>query len=562
MITAYRQSLDSRKAPTRMRPAFMLCVIIVSASVSLHASPVNTGEVLVIVNGDTISADDLNALLVDVHTSMQSNERLDFDYRRLLDKLVNDRLIIQEALALGIDQEDRLLERLDSIRTRKAVALYAGESYHPDLTIADDEILAYFEKYYSRMQVRSIAVATKEAAASLAEKIRSGASMDSLARDTSLDMHRYRGGLHNFKYYGDVENTIRDVAERLQPGEVSAPFPYRQVWSIIRLEQRASADPGELDTHRKRIASALRYLRNQLKWESFIDSLVETYPLAIDSTGLNDIRADSAKLFSRDFMHGTDRVLFQTGSGRTVTDDEFRRMISRTAMTMATAPFDSMMELAHRDVLKKLVLWSAARRGGYFDRPEVVRYRQQQRDSMLVETYLQETVVSRITFKREEFDDYYREHIDQFRYPNKYQFDRILVESEDTAREIYGRLADGADFYFVGRRYGARLSTPSEATEWLSLASFSDSIRNEIGALRTGQSTAPHRTTEGWLILRLKAQKEGEPRPMEEVEMRIREVMFQRHFSELLDETLDILKENSIIEYNEQAIERYFSADG
>jgi len=43
------------------------------------------------------------------------------------------------------------------------------------------------------------------------------------------------------------------------------------------------------------------------------------------------------------------------------------------------------------------------------------------------------------------------------------------------------------------------------------------------------------------------------------VEMKIREVMFQRKFNEILDETLDILKSNSNIKYNDEVLENYFS---
>jgi len=253
--------------------------------------------------------------------------------------------------------------------------------------------------------------------------------------------------------------------------------------------------------------------------------------------------------------------VFQIG-GATVTDDGFRKEISHLAMSMATAPFDSIMGLAQRNIEEKLVLSETARREGYETRPELVRYVDHQRDSLLVEQYLAETVVPQIAFNREEFDEYYREHIDDFREPTQYQFDRIIADSQKTADEISRRLAEGADFYYIGRQMGAQVSTSAEASEWLTLGTFPESIQQEIDTLVVGQVTAPHQITEGWLILRLKAQREGAPKPLEDVEMNIRQVMFQKKFAEILDKTLQILKDNSDIEYNEKAIDKYFSTEG
>ena len=63
------------------------------------------------------------------------------------------------------------------------------------------------------------------------------------------------------------------------------------------------------------------------------------------------------------------------------------------------------------------------------------------------------------------------------------------------------------------------------------------------------------------MILRLKARREGQPAPLDEVEPRIREVMFQRKFNAELDSVLGMLKQHSDIQYDEKAIQAYFGDD-
>jgi len=64
---------------------FVWAVLGIVAGSNVKADPVSdtASDVLVIVNGDTITTHDLSALLVNFHTSMNRADKLDFDYRKL-----------------------------------------------------------------------------------------------------------------------------------------------------------------------------------------------------------------------------------------------------------------------------------------------------------------------------------------------------------------------------------------------------------------------------------------------------------------------------------------------
>ena len=79
---------------------------------------------LVVVNGDTIYSTDLDRALMSAHQSMGSAKLMDFDYERLLTRLVNDRLIIQEAAAMGMDEDRRIIDRLRRIAPQRFENLY------------------------------------------------------------------------------------------------------------------------------------------------------------------------------------------------------------------------------------------------------------------------------------------------------------------------------------------------------------------------------------------------------------------------------------------------------
>ena len=69
------------------------------------------------VNGDSIFTSDIEAVFSKIHATMSTEERENFDYRKLLNKLVNDRLIIREAEDMGI-AEDSIVTTFLSTRQR------------------------------------------------------------------------------------------------------------------------------------------------------------------------------------------------------------------------------------------------------------------------------------------------------------------------------------------------------------------------------------------------------------------------------------------------------------
>lgn len=120
------------------------------------------------------------------HYPKMSIEKLKiFDFKKLLSKIINDRLIIQEARALEMDREEFVINNLNEQKEKIAVKYLLKNSYSFKPQIDSNEVLKYFTKYYPRLQIRTISVMTKEGANDLIVLIREGAKMD-LIKDQRL----------------------------------------------------------------------------------------------------------------------------------------------------------------------------------------------------------------------------------------------------------------------------------------------------------------------------------------------------------------------------------------
>ena len=518
-------------------------------------------RILAIVNEDTITSADVDSELVVVHMTQTAEQREHFHYRKLLDKLVNDRLIIQEATALGMDKEDWLLQQLDEYKDDNAIKYYVADDFRPNLTVDSTAVLDMFERNYRKIQLRTVAVADSMQAAKLEEAVANGADMDSLARDVSLDVHRGRGGLHHNSYQADIETALLVEAMPLKVGELSKPFRYRNSYAFLRIESRTPADTADLEKFRPLIVQSLERKSRSHQWDAFVATLAGEYPVTIDTSAIEVVLADSASLLTQHFVNDAATPVLTVAGDLTLTESELRTAISRAAMSMGNQPIRTIMARALDDSEQRLTLLAAARDKGYLQDPRVARHYQKSLDSALIEIYLKETVVSQIKFKWSEFEEYYNEHLDDFRRDTQYQLEKIHVADSAKAAEASGRLAAGADFNFIANLYDPSPDREAQADEWVTLASFPKPLAKEIGALKVGESTQPYAVADGYLILSLKDKRLGEPEPIKDVEMRIREVMFQRKFDKLLDKALGTLKANSHIEYRQDEIDKYFGSD-
>jgi parvulin-like peptidyl-prolyl isomerase len=520
-------------------------------------------EALVVVNADTIFTSDLDSALIRFHANINEEERKQFDYRKLLNKLVNDHLIIQEAVNLGMDKEDWLVDQMEKIRRDNAVRRYLADNYKPNLDISESEILDYFLKNYDKMQIRTVAVRTIEEAQNLIAAIKRGASMDSIANATSLDTYRFRGGLHSIMHKASIEEVLRNQALKLKPGELSPPFHYEQAYAFLRLELFQPADTAEMPIFKRIITEILQSRKNEAAWNIFIKNLGTMFPVTTDSTAWAKLLSDSGKLYTQDFVKSSDAVIFRVNDKNKIMDEEFRTMLSKAAMSARNQSFDSILDNVSPRARDQIVLSAAADKAGYWHDPLVVAACKKSLDSMLLEAYLEETIVSQIKFSRTEFEAYYKKNPDRFREPEQFLIDRMAVKDSAMAQEVGKRLADGADFEYLARQYGTDVKVVNAEQEegWASLAKFPSSVAADIGKLEIGRASKPYPTTEGWMFFRIKGRRAGKLKPLENVETEIREIIFQSKFDDALDKVLNTLKAGATIKYNEKAITKYFGQE-
>lgn len=543
-----------------------LCLVLLICLVTFSAAGASAGtkdnvSLLAVVNEDSILTTDIEAGFNAVHSSMTTEDKETFDYRKLLNKTVNDRLIVQEAEALGMDEENSLSKLMGKRKREYAIAAFLRAKFVPEDSVTDSEVRDYFLANFGKKRLRTVSVSTKEEASQLLAKVRRGADMDSIAKAVSLDIYRYRGGLNPVTYALDLDPELAKPASSLKEKEVAGPFPLVKVFAFLRLEQSLPPDTSEISKVQPRIVATLKTEKRNRSWHAFLQDLRKDSPVFVDSSALAAISHTDNIALDSNFMKGSSKVVAVIARRDTITDFDLRQKVAHQRMAANTLGVDSLVRQTLDETITDIGLYHAAERAGFDKQPAVVKKLVNTRDSALVEMYLNETVVSKIKFSHQEFEAYYKTHLDDFRESQQLNLKQIMVGTRGAADSIVSLIGEGADFDFVAKKILKGQTNIEEKDKWTSMDVFPVAIQADLAKLPSGGITKPYATTDGWVIFKVKERRQGKIKPQADVEMQIRDVIFQNKFDALLDKTLTILKKNSHIVYFNDAIDRYFGKE-
>jgi parvulin-like peptidyl-prolyl isomerase len=515
--------------------------------------------VVALVNDEPITSADLDAVLIDMHRTSDMRQK-QLDETEILEKAIHDRLLLQEAAAMGLSRDPAAIAPAEARREEAAIKAYVRATFAFDDSIGVDVIREYFDTYYWKIQIHQLTTPTDAELRALIPLLRAGASWDSLARIHSVDSHQYRGGRHNLKYWLDVEESIRKASLDVPLGDLSEPFDYYDMVSVIRIDERQGVDEEKFSDVEAGIRAYFQSTKREEAWNAYLDEHLQRTPVALAPGVRERILSDSSLVLRPEFLIPTPAPALVLDDEYVVSEIDLRQAVARSAKTDGTQPFATHLRQAIDDASRRLALRSAARTGGYFDDPTALARYRKDLDVALIEAYLQEAVVPRVVFNRDEFKQYYDENQASFLSPSRVQLATLMVDDEAMAKEMATRLREGADFTFIQTQYiGPESEGQQSEPRWATETSFSNAIRGQLSAMEVGSSSEPVDVGHGWMVFKLLGREGGTPKSMEEVEPEIRQVMFRRKFKEDVDELLELLEQRSRIVLNEDAIATYFN---
>jgi peptidyl-prolyl cis-trans isomerase C len=207
-------------------------------------------------------------------------------FRRVLDQVVDQRLLAGEAARRKLDKDPVAQRRLAAARDRVLGDMLV-ESVVAD-AVNDNAVRGLYQeqlklaKRSEEIHARQIVVPTAAEGEAVRKLLASGASFEALAMEKSTDAAtRFNGG--DLGYFTiDVMPGAYDAAlKSAKPGQVVGPFAIEGGFALVKVEDRRVEQPISLDAARPQIVRFLTYdqirdLLEKLRGHAKVEVLVKS----------------------------------------------------------------------------------------------------------------------------------------------------------------------------------------------------------------------------------------------------------------------------------------------
>jgi peptidyl-prolyl cis-trans isomerase C len=218
------------------------------------------------VDGKTVWASDVKREAV-AQGLIGEGEPLDTSsdlFHRVLDQVIDQKLLATEALKRKLDKEPAAQRRLAAARDRILGDMLV-ESVVAD-AVNDNAIRGLYQeqlklaKRSEEIHARQIVVATAAEAEAVRKLLASGASFEALAMERSRDAAtRFNGGDLGY-FTPDIMPEAYDAALKdAKPGQIVGPFPVEGGVALVKVEDRRPEQPITLEAARPQIVRFLTY---------------------------------------------------------------------------------------------------------------------------------------------------------------------------------------------------------------------------------------------------------------------------------------------------------------
>jgi len=207
-------------------------------------------------------------------------------FHRVLDEVVDQRLLAAEAIKRKLDKEPAAQRRLAAARDRVLGDMLV-ESVVSD-AVNDNAVRGLYQeqlklaKRSEEIHARQIVTATQADAENVRKLLATGAAFEQLALEKSIDpATRFNGG--DLGYFTiDVMPEAYDAALKgAKPGQVVGPFAVSGGFAILKVEDRREEQPIALDAARPQIVRFLTYdqirdLLEKLRGHAKVEMMVKS----------------------------------------------------------------------------------------------------------------------------------------------------------------------------------------------------------------------------------------------------------------------------------------------
>jgi parvulin-like peptidyl-prolyl isomerase len=480
-----------------------------------------------------------------------------------LNTLIQEKLMIKEALRQGLDQSETIKEEVEKTEG----SLMLRDLYEQEIVnavITDSETREFYNRSGEEVRARHILIkapssASPDAREQARAKIDSlhalatgGGDFAQLAEENSEDPgSAAKGGDLGFFGWGKMVGEFQQAAFSLKTGQISDVIETQYGYHIIKVEEKRDVERQSYEEMKSQLRNQLQGQKKgelQAKAEAYVEDLKVKNNLVLNEENLNLLSQKktqgNATLESLTDEEKSAVLVSYKGGEMTMADYlEWETTIPEKVRARATD-----IKGLTRQIEGKLInefLVAKAKALGLNKKDTVVQQVRKRRDDLMVKE-LNTSIENSVKITEEDVQSYFEQHKDEYVLPEQVNIREIMVKDKALAENLLGRMKRGANIASLAEEHSERSWAAKKGGEF---GFFTENQYGPLGTeafkLKVGEFGGPIKVQGGYSVFKVidrqkpRPQTYDEARPVIErkLELERKEAAFEDFVASLREQT-------------------------
>jgi parvulin-like peptidyl-prolyl isomerase len=532
--------IKSKKKLLVLRLIISCFLIFFSLGCALHTRKENA---FAVVNNEAITREDIQYSLKIEHRRQDLSSARKLDISQFVEKLIDDRLIVQEAYRMGINDDPGIQKAVQSFTTRESVMKLYNEEILKNISVTEEDINQYYKKNYEQFFLEIIEAKSEKESLLILEQLQAGEPFSSLAEHYPSQFPRNDSG--EIVFARRSKNPVLDQAvSSLNAGQHSEVIELNNRFYIVKLLRREEAPDRGLQEVQIKIKNILKKEKENKISNQYLEQLRKKASIRINNDILFSLRHSKDKA-EREKMLNDERILAEV-NGDTLTVGKF--LSSIPARSRQTED-----KLLQNWIDTKLVDSEALSRH-YEKEPDLGNRIFRYETELLKRSFFSMVIAPGIKISDTELREYYEQNLENYMKPLYFKFQQITVKTKEEAHEVLKGLQKGAQFSWLAKTTSIdRFSNKGGARNWIKERDLPDVARSTMESLSPGEISPVLEIDSKFVIIRLLDKTQAEAKDFDTVKTAVLKAFGDEQFQKLYKEYIDALrKEAQITVYDDR----------
>lgn len=261
----------------------------------LYFSACSSDKVLARFDGHEITVEEYLWEKDNLPEAQRNSLRTIEDKKEFLNKIIVREMLLQEALRLGLQNNDAIRYKIENYRRNLLINELLNRQIEGETVVTDKEIKNYYENHKNQfttetLEASYIVVRTREDAEMIMSLLKRGESFSDLAKKFSIGPGAESGGSIGEITRGQMIPEFEDAVFALsKPGEISPIIETDFGYHIIRLDRPGETRTIPFDEASKKIRELLTDQKEKEFFENFVNKLEKGITIEINDELLKEL---------------------------------------------------------------------------------------------------------------------------------------------------------------------------------------------------------------------------------------------------------------------------------